>query len=223
MTNYPKRNWKKALGLMLIALSLASCGGKKNTTSSNNSNVNNPSNPTNTNLPYTSTALSKAKAEIACVQYTDQYGSVRTGRRVNKDFSFQYQTGNASLTSIAINAQMPQGHISGQTAMEFVGVGTFGDIMVVTKIVNGSTLMGYNVAISLCEMTSQYNNQSYINDSIQATQLYGINNGISLSVGTHCNYGKVTAASVMIQLSSLSQAVPFSFYAPGCQSNAYQH
>jgi len=221
-------NWKRAIGLTFVALALASCGGKKNTTSSSASpNTSNPvTTPVQTpTIGYNSQALAKAKSEIQCVQYTDRYyGTVRTGRRVGQDYSFQFATGNASLTSLAINARLPAGNIPGSVASEFVGVGTFGDIMVVTKITNGSQLLGYNVAVSLCEIASSVNNKAYIDDSTQATEMIGVNNGISLSVGTHCNYGKVTAASTMIKLSSLSQPVPFAFYAPGCtQNNAYQH
>ncbi len=227
MNNRMNTNWKRAIGLAFIVLSLVSCGDKKNKTSSNTVNSSTPttgSTPTNT-VPYSTTAMAKAKSDIRCAQRSDNNGSAWTGRRLNQDYLFKFDTGNASLTSLAQgNAPIPQGSISGQTAMEFVGVGVNGDIMVVTKMTNGSQLIGYNVAVSMCEFKSNINNKIFVGDSIQATNMWGVNNGISLSVGTHCTYGKITSANVYIKLSSFSQPVAFSYYSPGCTNqNQYQY
>ena len=93
--------------------------------------------------------------------------------------------GNNTLISGPYNS----GQISGPIAMVFVGKSAFNDVMVVTKIANGTQLLGYNLTVSMC----QYNPLI-----MPGRPLSGFSTpmGIVLNQATNCGIGSVDNALV---------------------------
>lgn len=181
-----KSYWKNSfnIGLMMGTLLLgAACGKKEN-------KVNIPA--TSSTSPYyvgnsavSATIVNQVnsiKANVACYN----------GYRLANDISFYVNTSNGSSSRTTIGGQFIQGYLTtGSAAQLYVGVSTFRDLMFVTKVTNGSQVLGYNVTLSFCEMKSAYQNfPSIISNETSLTNFLAPS-GIVLDSDTHCGYGVV--------------------------------
>lgn len=217
-----------ALALVLL-LGLASCGDKKNSTnSSNNSStntngVNNSGNWSSTqyqdNTGYTSeqsNQINSIKSSVSC----------RTGARLSQDVIFGVQGG--AYNSSTIGGTFQAGSISGTVSMLYVGISAFNDLMFVSKVTNGNSVLGYNVRISMCPQMASGNFPFIGNE--RPLSNFAAPQGITLNDTTVCGVGQVTSAqnttmvsgSISINNSYGSQTtVPpanilTTFYAPRC-------
>lgn len=215
-----------ALALVLL-LGLASCGDKKNSTnssnnsSSNSNGVNNSGNWSSTqyqdNTNYTSqqaSQINSIKSSVNC----------QTGARLSQDVIFGVQGG--AYNSSTIGGTFQAGSISGTVSMLYVGISAFNDLMFVSKVTNGNSVLGYNVRISMCPQTA--GNFPFIGNE-RPLSGFTAPQGITLNDSTVCGVGQVTSAqnttmvsgSITVNSYGYQTTVPAAnvvttFYAPRC-------
>ncbi|ATH06892.1 hypothetical protein BIY24_02750 [Halobacteriovorax marinus] len=175
---------KKVAIFTLAATLFWSCGDdkKKNTVSSTTTGVTLPT----TNTPQLSAGnYSNLLSQINC----------RSGNRLSNIYSFSSSSfsGNSQTT---IQGTFNAGGIGGTTvAREYIGVGYYGDVMIVQKVTNGSQVIGYNVLLSMCSMNSS-SGAPYISDSRQLTNFAG---KIVLDDEVSCGHGMVDSSQTTMQ------------------------
>jgi len=181
-----KSYWKNSLSMGLVMSTLllgAACGKKEN-------KVNIPA--TSASSPYyvgnsavSSTIVNQVnsiKANVACYN----------GYRLANDVSFYVQGTFNTSSRTTIGGQFVPGYLnSGSLSQLYVGVSTFRDLMFVTKVTNGSQVIGYNVTLSFCEMKSAYQNFPSIISNETSLTNFQAPNGMVLDTDTHCGYGVV--------------------------------
>ena len=214
-----------ALALVLL-LSVTSCGDKKNktnsSTSSTSTNVNNSGTWNSTQYQdgsgYSSdqvNSMNSIKSGVNC----------QNGARLSQDVIFSVQGGAYNTSTIGGSFQA--GSISGTVSKLYVGISAFNDLMFVSKITNGNSVIGYNVRLSMCPQMGGYNvpfisNERPLGD-FRAPQ------GITLNDSTVCGVSLVTSAqnttmtsgAVTMTINGISTQVPAAqvvttFYSPRC-------
>ncbi|PIK14898.1 hypothetical protein [Halobacteriovorax sp. JY17] len=193
---------KKVFIFTLAATLFWSCGDdkKKNTVSSTSTGV---------------TLPTQGTAQIGAGNYSGLLSQIqcRSGQRLQNVYSFSSSSfsGNSQTT---IQGTFNQGGIGGtQVAREYVGVGYYGDVMIVQKVTNGSQVIGYNVLLSMCSMSSN-NGAPYISDTRQLTNFAG---KIVLDDEVSCGHGMVDSSQTSMQ----SQVDPNYPYLPVFQVDTW--
>ncbi|RPJ72125.1 MAG: hypothetical protein EHM20_14110 [Alphaproteobacteria bacterium] len=208
---------------------LGACGKKENKVNSSTVGIgisgNNP-------------LFSGAAGQTIAAQYNSIRSSVAClpGRtRLANDVSF-YVTGSFSGTKILGN-WTPGFMTSGTVSAMYVGVGAYRDLMFLTKVTNGSQVVGYNVTLSYCDVANQYpnypavvsNERALVNfQTIEGRDNWGnltVPNGIVINTATSCGYGLIASAATLIisqrnsnPLSSTDFPVYTSFTKPTCNN-----
>ncbi len=173
--------------LIGIALLLGACG-KNNTvgTSSGSSAL-----PNTTTNAYSGTSLGhSATVNAELTKVMNQVNCSYGGSRVRVNFSTKGQSYNQSLTT----GPFTKGNISGSIAAEFMGVSAFGDVLVVSRMTSGSTVIGHNIALYLCPANNSYTNAQIIGASTKIDNFTDYNQGIVLDSNSGCPAGNVDSA-----------------------------
>ena len=121
--------------------------------------------------------------------------------RLATDYTFFISGGYQSGTRISGNFQ--QGILPGDNSELHVGVSAFRDLMFVTKVTNGSQVLGFNVTLSFCDVANPYpnfpmlvsNDRQLVNFTLQQPpQFPGPMSAIILDMNTYCGYGVIDSA-----------------------------
>ena len=218
-----KVNFKHSLNLCLIvsALILTSCGKKENKVSSGGVSNSSPFYTGNNSLNTTDGAviLNQAQAlktSIPCIN----------GYRLTKDVSFYTQNGIRGSNRIGgnwVSGFSPQG---GTINKMWIGVSAFRDLMFVTQVMNGTTVMGFNVTMSFCEMkNSNPGYPSVISNERELTH-FATPGDIIVEATARCGYNVVSLAknTQIVSQRDLSSpytiqatAIPTTFAPPSCK------
>ena len=174
------------------------------------------SNPSLNANPQILDQVNKIKSSVTCYN----------GDRLAKDYSFYVQGTFNGGSRTTIGGQFVPGYMTaGSLSQLYVGVSTFRDLMFVTKVTDGSNILGYNVTLSYCEMKSAYQNLPPIISNETDLTNFSAQNGIILDTDTHCGYGVVeyaqntyiTATRTTSNLyASGPTQIPTSFTKPTC-------
>jgi hypothetical protein len=176
------------LCLGLLVASITACGDNKNKTNSNTlSNGNYDNSGVHTSTQYNSPSFSSAHA-AQIGQAKSQLGC-QGGSRLGQDVTFNVTT-NASASRIG--GQMNAGYLSGTVSDLYIGVSAFNDLMFVSKVVNGSSVVGYNVTLSMCSYQNLYMTDRPITG-------FAAPNGITLSADSNCGFGRAIATNTFVQ------------------------
>jgi len=131
------------------------------------------------------------------------------------DLIFSTQSASAMGNTSSISGPFQQGEIDGTAVSTYAGLTYFGDIMIVTKMTNGTQVVGYNVILSMC--TQQ-------NLIMPGRQMTGLNApfGIVLYDHTNCGFGNVDSALKTTMQAAQYQAYPATViettFGPACSS-----
>ena len=216
-----KLHLKHSLNLCLIvsALILTSCGKKENKVSStgvtDQISTSNPlfSSPAGATIVN---QVNSIKSNMACLN----------GYRLAKDMNFYVQGGVLGSNRIGgnwIEGFMPS--TNGQINKMWVGVSAYRDLMFVTQVMNGSSVVGFNVTLSFCEMKNSYPSLPSIISNERALTNFITPNGIFVSSTATCGYNVVSLSQqtyitsqkdLSNPYSPAAVQVPTSFSAPGC-------
>lgn len=209
------------LALLMSTLVLSACGKKENKVNSSGVAGSSPfysGNPALAANPQIATQVQSIKNNVACMG----------GYRLTNDVSFFVQGGFVSGTTIA--GQFQPGFLTNGTISQlYVGVSAFRDLMFVTKVTNGSQVVGFNVTLSFCELksSSYYGYSSNLPSVIsneRALTNFQAPYGIILDNNTYCGYGVVDLAKYTTIWSEKSAnpysppgaTIPTSFTKPTC-------
>ena len=194
--------------ILSSSLFLASCGGKdknkvnSNTLSSGSSAISIGSNPINTSGLSASTlqAINALESRYVCPS-----GSAR----IYKQFGTQQASGNQTT----ITANFTDGAISGQPeGTIYIGANySSRDLIYVQKVVNGTSVIGYNVTLSFCQISN------VISSDRNLTGLKVQN--MTMTTNTYTSYGTVDFASTFVY--SVKDAGQNTYYPFGCGGNYY--
>jgi hypothetical protein len=190
-----KPHFRKSLLLTAITASmiLSSCGKKNVVNSSSTGNYSAFSGNTTLISQYDS-----IKAKVSCL----------SGRyRLTTDAQF-YVNGGAYSQS-TIYGQFQTGSISGTASEMYVGISAYRDLMFVTKITNGGTLVGYNIAVSMCSIPNSYSTYPALVSNDRSLTNFQAPYGIVVNSTTSCGYGLVAAAYYTYMV---SQRIPSNAY-----------
>jgi hypothetical protein len=126
--------------------------------------------------------VNSIKSNVACLN----------GYRLANDANFYINSGAVAQNRIAGNF-MPGFLTNGTNTQVWVGVSVFRDVMFVSKVTNGSQVVGYNVSISFCEMKNTYypNLPSIISNERAITSFIAPNGIILGGAGTNCGYSVI--------------------------------
>lgn len=203
-----KMTIKKLSILILVTIISYSCSSKKSGKSSVDAN-NNPygNNRTYSNPSPFPTPESQQTAPISVNDLNRIKGSFQCtqGSRLSRDITYHTNQGSNS-SDTRIQGPFNPGALpgGGSTVKLFVGVSSFNDIMIVSKIANGNQVIGYNITISYCSMSSQ-NGAPYISDQ-RAISNFQAQNGIVLYEHAGCGFGSVDAAKL-----TYAQSAPYQY------------
>lgn len=118
--------------------------------------------------------------------------------RLSQTFSFSVAGGyNQGGSRTTVSGQFQQGLMGGNVSGLYVGVSTFGDVMLVSKIGSGSQVQGYSVTLSMCTF-------SPLVMEGRALSNFQAPSGIILGSDNYCGFGAVDAA-----MNTLMIAQPF--------------
>lgn len=196
-----KSHLKHSLHLCLIvsALVLTACGKKAN----------------KVNSAAIGTGTSPFTAGYAPGEIINQMQSIKNnvtcmnGYRLNTDYTFHITGGAVSGTKIG--GQWLQGVLSGGTVNKlWVGVGAYRDLMFVTQVANGSTVVGYNVTLSFCELKNSYPNYPSVISNERVIKNFNAPYGIILDQDTYCGYSVVDLAQQTYVTSERNLSNPMS-------------
>lgn len=211
------KKFKLTMIITLVGLLVTSCGSDSGGGNSGNWYV-----PNGSNNQYTS--------QTEYNLYSQLTGAFRcqNGRRSN-DVVGNIQTAY-SQTTIGGNLQM--GALSGSTGTQYVGVTIENDFMIVTEVVSGNNVVGYNIRLSLCNrylQPNQYGTSFPLISDARGISAVAAQNGIVLDKDTNCSAGFVDSAQNLMVLidpynynsnygtGTLQQTTySFYFYPPGC-------
>jgi len=219
-----KLYWKNSLSMGLVMGTLllsAACGKKENKVNIPATSATSPyytGNPALGNSPILN-QVNSIKANVACYN----------GYRLANDVSFFVQGTFNTSSRTTISGQFNPGYIpttAGAITQLYVGVSTFRDLMFITKVTNGSQVVGYNVTLSFCEMKNLAGTYypSIISNETTLTNFIAPK-GIVLDSDTHCGYGVVDYApdtyitatrAVNNPYASGPAQIPTSFTKPSC-------
>ena len=183
-------------------LLLGSCGSKTN-------QVNSTATASGSNPFYNGNPAFNGSPNIINQYQTLHSTACLPGRtRLATDVSFYVSGGTVSATTIGGNWQtgfMNNGTISNL----YVGVSAFRDFMFVTKVTNGSQVLGYNVTLSFCSVPNAYPNYPELVSNTRALINFQAPSGIVLDTNTYCGFGVIDAAFNTIILSKQSASNPY--------------
>lgn len=152
------------------------------------------------------------------VQMAKKNASCLEGKkRLDNDVNF-YVSGNSESAS-KISGNFQQGILPGKASDLYIGTSAFKDLMFVTKVTDGSKVLGYNVTLSFCSVQNPYKDKGFANlisDDRQLTNFIAPN-GIILSVDSHCDHGTIDAAmntSITSAVGSSTSGIGTNFQAP---------
>lgn len=199
-------------------LILGSCGKKENKINTNSYG----STPFSTNNPVFSGGTGST--------IVNQYNSIKSsisclpGRnRLMNDVSF-YVQGN--FTGTQIGGNWTPGFLNNGTVTDmYVGVSAWRDLMFLTKVTNGSQVVGYNVTLSFCEVPNAYANYPALVSNDRQLTRFAAPYGIYINTAKPCGYGLIASAQNTVIVSERSPTNPYtseypiytSFAAPSCQ------
>lgn len=215
-----KSHLKNSLNLCLIvsALVLTSCGKKENKVSSGSGLFSSSTNSLQTSAGQTiSNQVTSLKNSVACL----------SGYRLSNDVNFYVSGGIIATNKIGGNFQLspnlsPQG---GQINKMWIGVSAYRDLMFVTQVMNGSSVVGFNVTLSFCEMKNSYANLPSIISNERGLTGFTAPYGIIVDSATSCGYNVVNLAQYTTIVSNrdlnnpyspASVSIPTSFAKPSC-------
>jgi hypothetical protein len=217
-----KLRLKYSLQITFVAglLLLSACGKKENKVNSSGYTTS----PISMSNPVFSG--SGATGSTIVNQYNSVRGSVAclSGRnRLTNDVSF-YVSG--SMTGTTIGGNWQSGFMSNGTVTNmYVGVSAYRDLMFLTKVTNGSQVVGYNVTLSFCEVPHPYPNYPALVSNERALVMFQAPQGITINTATSCGYGLIAAATNTAIYSQKIPTNPYtfdfrvdtSFTKPNCQ------
>ena len=216
-----KVNFKHSLNLCLIvsALVLTSCGKKENKVSSGIAG----SSPFYTG--NTSLNTNAGSTIINQVQSIKDGMPCMSGYRLTKDVSFYVQNGLRGSNRIGgnwVSGFSPQG---GSINKMWIGVSSYRDLMFVTQVMNGSSVIGFNVTMSFCEMKNSYPGLPSVISNERELTNFATPNDIIVESTARCGYNLVSLAQntqIVSQrdlsnpYTSTAAALATSFAAPNC-------
>jgi hypothetical protein len=204
------------LTFLTCLILLGSCGKKANTVNS--------SNLSGSGLFYQgNSAFSANPSIISHVQNIKNGVVCLPGRsRLATDVTFFVSGSFQSGTTIGGNFQ--EGILPGDNSELHVGVSAFRDLMFVTKVTNGSQVLGFNVTLSFCDVANPYPNFPLLVSNDRRLVNFMAPQGIILDMNTYCGYGVIDAAlnTAMTSQPSVSNQLtspfifPTSFTKPLC-------
>ena len=201
------------LALAAALILLGSCG-KKNTVASVVPN-------TYGNSPLFQAINSTMGSQVQNMKNTVTCLPGRT--RLTNDVNFYINGGSISGTTIGGNWQ--SGFLnSGAINNIYFGVSAYRDIMVVSKVTNGASVVGYNVSISFCDVANSYPNYPALVSNDRPLVNFQAPQGIVLDTNTYCGFGVIDAAFNTVIISQRSTTNPYtsdypiytSFTKPSC-------
>jgi len=193
--------------LLSMTLHLSSCGKKsENKTNANDDSVSRTtsgiplSTQPNTTIPTFDSnqidSISTLKNNLQCPN----------GQRLSTDYVYYTQGYNHNGTRTTISGPFQEGSSPGGSSQKlFVGVSSYNDIMFVSKLTNGSQVVGYAVIISYCSYSS--NGVPYIDNS-RGISGFSAPQGIVLDEDNMCGYGSVDSAQ---NTRAQSSSIPFNY------------
>lgn len=175
-----KKTIKSILALSTLMI-LASCGGDNKSSTSGSKNVN-----------WTGQSVSPQNTPSSINSLYNQLSSAlpcKTGQRLSTIQQFSIQGGQNSYynSQNRLSGNFNTGTISGTTGQLYMGVSTFNDIMIISEMTNGNSVVGHNVYLSMCA------SQNLIIEG-RTLSAFQAPNGIVLDKNTSCPYGVVDAA-----------------------------
>lgn len=202
-----KLHLKHSLNLCLVvsALLLTSCGKKENKVSSGISG----SSPFYTG--NTSLNTSAGSTIVNQVQSIKSSMTCLNGYRLTNDVSFYAQGAYINANRITGNWTSGFSLNGGSINKMWIGVSAFRDLMFVTQVMNGSSVVGFNVTISFCEMKNPSGGASIVSNERQLTNFLLSQSGIYLNGTAACGYNFVNLAETSI----VSQRDPSNPLSPG--------
>lgn len=217
-----KLHLKHSLNLCLVvsALLLTSCGKKENKVSSSGVSGSSPFYTGNASLNSSagSTIVNQVqsiKSSVACLN----------GYRLTNDVSFYVQGGIIGSNRIGgnwISGFSPNG---GTVNKMWIGVSAYRDLMFVTQVMNGSSVMGFNVTLSFCEMKNASPSLPSVISNERALTNFLTPSGIVVSSTATCGYNVVSLSQQTIitsqrdlnnPYSPTAVQIPTSFAPPRC-------
>lgn len=229
---------KMLTSIFILAALASACGDKENkvgpktgtNTGTNNSGWTN-NGPHNGTQYVNPTQLTGE--QVSTFQQIKSSLNCQMGTRLVQDITFATQgAGNQSSNRTNITGPFQSGSVPGGSAQKiYVGVSQFNDIMMVSKVVNGSQVVGYNITLSMCPYVGQ-DQTPYYHDS-RPISAFHAPRGIILDEDNHCGIGSVDAAidtRIVAAAHSYTQqsgftitlpefAPPTTFYKPACNGN----
>lgn len=105
-----------------------------------------------------------------------------------------------SYNNDVVAGQLQEGMLPNESNQHHVGVNSFGDILIITKVLNGSNLTGYNVRLSLCSRSFTDGRYSYpiIGDDRGLQGIALQQSGAVLGSGTNCPAATVDSAHFQV-------------------------
>jgi len=130
------------------------------------------------------------------------------------DMNYSITSSTNNMNTSVLSGQFNPSPISGPVAAVYAGKSSFNDLIIVTKIANGSQVVGYNVTLSMC----QYNPLLIPGRPLSNFQAPF---GIVLDQDTNCGLGSVDSAQRTVMVAGQYQNYPqatveTTFYKPNC-------
>ena len=132
-------------------------------------------------------------------------------------FRVDFNTQNLSYQNTStILGQFQTGSMSGTLSDSFLGQSGFGDILVATKVISGTQVIGYNISIHFCSANNIYTGEEILGPNVQISNFVTDNRGIVLDSNTSCSSGNVDYALTWVQSSGSQYPIETAFR-PYCQ------
>jgi hypothetical protein len=173
--------------IVLITMALLSGCGKP-------ANKINSSNLSGSGLFYTGNSAFNANPAIVnhVLNIKNGVACQTPNTRLANDTTFFVSGNFPNGTTIQGNFQ--QGILPGDNSELHVGVSAWGDLMFVTKVTNGSQVLGFNVTLSFCTIPNYYPNYPLLVSNTTQLVNFMAPQGIVLDMNTYCGYGVIDAA-----------------------------
>ena len=113
-------------------------------------------------------------------------------KRLTNDVTFFTKSNAEDSTKVSGNFQ--EGFLPGTISNVYIGRSAFSDLMFVTKVTNGSKVIGYNVTLSFCEVQNAYKGAANLISNKSRIANFNASYGIALSTDSNCSHGMVALA-----------------------------
>jgi hypothetical protein len=184
---------------IISSLIFASCAKKNVVNSSSGSNFFTSGNSLFTNNSQYINYYNTVKNKVSCL----------SGRyRLSNDVTF-YVSGGAYSQSTIYGQFTPGSLTTGTVSEMYVGVSAYSDLMFVTKVTNGGSVVGFNVTLSMCSVPNSYANYPALVSNDRSLTGFQAPYGITVNSSTNCGYGLVAAAYYTYMV---SQRIPSNAY-----------